>query len=225
MNIDRRQAIKFLASGLATGLLLGCIEKAPEYDPAMSEELNKLVLQAHDTIAELALNETLKQTGGAAGMKQINGVFFVSESTFFAEKAEIGCKQPTIVTYLETSSNFRDSSNPILRKPTTPTFGMGSIVNTLAERGYVQRSYLEDFLFQIDTDNASLMFYTFSGVGFKVDLENHDCVMFRTQVDRQESFDMNIHTQTAGYSFEAESAMELNDISFYNKCLSKLYKN
>ena len=37
------------------------------------------------TISELAFNESVKQTGGVAGMKQIGECHYISQSTFYAE--------------------------------------------------------------------------------------------------------------------------------------------
>lgn len=226
--MNRRQAMKGLASlmgiSVVSGLSLGCIEQSVEYDPRISADLKRLVEQTHNTISQLAFNENVKQTGGIAGMKQIDTCHYISQSTFYAEKPEIGCSQPTITPYVECLPDYRQNHS-VVRTPEHPVFGFGNTVSRIAERDYIQRSYHEDFLLQINRDLETLTFFTFYGTGFKVDLANKDCVMFVTQVNRQEPFDMQIQTQTAGFSFDTNSAMSLNDISFYNNCLLNLYQN
>jgi len=226
--MNRRQAMKSVASLLVTsvipGFSVGCVEESIEYDPRLSIELNRLVKQTHNTISQLAFNEHVQQTGGVAGIKQIDKCYYISQSTFYAEKSELGCGQPTITPYVECLPDHRQNHS-LLRTPEYPVFGLGNTVSRMAERDYIQRSYHEDFLLQINSDLETLIFYTFYGTGFKVDLANKDCVMFRTQVNRQEPFDMQIQTQTAGFSFDTNSAISLNDISFYNNCLLNLYQN
>lgn len=214
-GLDRRQFL-----GALGVLALNACAPAQEFDPRISITLQNILSQFHNSISELAFENELTQTGGVAGTKQIDNCFFRADTSFYHENEKLGCDQATIARYLECSSNFPQVN--LLRRPEKPTFGFGRTITQLSERGFVQRSYIEDFIMQMH--DASLCFYTNYGMGFEVDLNSQDCVMFTTNVQHLSNYDRSIQTKNSGFSFEPEFELSLNDMSFYRALASSLYE-
>ena len=214
-GLDRRQFL-----GALGALTVQACAPAQEFDPRISTTLENILSQFHNSISELAFAKELAQSGGVAGTKQIDNCFFRADASFYHENKKLGCDQATIARYLECSSNFPQVT--LLRRPEKPTFGFGRTITQLSERGFVQRSYIEDFIMQMH--DASLFFYTNYGMGFELDLNSQDCVMFTTYVQHLSNYDRSIQTKNPGFSFEPEFDASLNDMSFYRALASQLYE-
>ena len=214
-GLDRRQFL-----GALGALALNACAPAVEFDPRISLTLKNIILQFHNSISELAFNNNLTVTGGVAGTKQINDCYFRADTSFYNQNDKLGCDQATIARYMECSQSFPEVN--LLRRPAKFTFGFGRTITQLSKQGFAQRSYLEDFIMQMH--DACLYFYTNYGIGFEVDLNSKDCVMFTTQVENFSHFDRSIKTKNSGFSFEPEFDLHLNDMSFYRALASQLYE-